>query len=161
MPILSNFVVKHIRPFGEAGYDTFSNNAQTIEFFSSLGLGTGDIANIFAAWRLAALADPVGESNLLVAAANALAQARWEYLYETQMSTVLFLDDVQLESLSHLEPGANRNFSWRSPTRIAAAVTIHNGSNRHHIIWEATGFSGGTDENGWISHFADLLPTER
>ncbi|NSX86941.1 hypothetical protein G6L86_15190 [Agrobacterium tumefaciens] len=160
MPLLSNFVVKHIRPFGEAGYDAFGN-AQTIEFLSSLGLSTGDIASIFAAWRLAALADPVGESNLLVAAANALAQARWENLYETQMSTVLFLDDVQLESLSHLEPGANSNFSWRSPTPIAAAVTIHNGSNRHHIIWEATGFSGGTDENGWISHFADLLPTER
>ncbi|MES4992832.1 hypothetical protein ABVB70_21165 [Agrobacterium radiobacter] len=160
MPILSNFVVKHIRPFGEAGYDAFGN-AQTIEFLSSLGLSTGDITNIFAAWRLAALADPVGESNLLVAAANALAQARWENLYETQMSTVLFLDDVQLESLSHIEPGPNRNFSWRSPTPIAAAVTIQNGSNRHHIIWEATGFSGGTDENGWISHFTDLLPTER
>lgn len=160
MPLLSNFVVKHIRPFGEAGYDAFGN-AQTIEFLSSLGLSTGDIANIFAAWRLAALADPVGDSNLLVAAANALAQARWENLYETQMSTVLFLDDVQLESLSHLAPGANQNFSWRSPTPIAAAVTIHNGSNRHHIIWDATGFSGGTDENGWISHFTALLPTER
>ncbi|WP_454703379.1 hypothetical protein [Agrobacterium leguminum] len=109
MPLLSNFVVKHIRPFGEAGYDAFGN-AQTIEFLSSLGLSTGDIANIFAAWRLAALADPVGESNLLVAAANALAQARWENLYETQMSTVLFLDDVQLESLSHLEPERTATF---------------------------------------------------
>mgnify|MGYP006192453947 CR=1 FL=1 len=56
MPILSNFVVKHIRPFGEAGYDAFGND-QTIEFLSSLGLDMDDIAGIFAAWRRAALAD--------------------------------------------------------------------------------------------------------
>ncbi|MFK3780328.1 hypothetical protein [Agrobacterium sp. NPDC089420] len=160
MPILSSFIVKHVRPFGEAGYNTFGN-AQTIEFLSSLGLNIGEITNIFAAWRLAALADPVGQSNLFIDAANAVAQARWGNLYETDMSTVMFLDDAQLESLSHLEPGANSNFSWRSPTPIAAAVTIHRQSNRHHIIWGATGFSGGTDGNGRISHFTALLPTER
>lgn len=48
MPLLGNFVVKHIRPFGEAGYNAFGND-QTIEFLSSLGLSGGDIASIFAA----------------------------------------------------------------------------------------------------------------
>lgn len=160
MPILSSFMVKHIRPIGEPGYNAFCNQ-QTIEFLSSLALNLQEITNILAAWRTAALADPQAESNLFIAAANAVAQARWDNLYVTNESTVMFLDDHQLAALSQLTPGANTHFSWRSPTPIAAAVTIHHDSNRHHIIWEATGFSGGTDAQGRISHFSGLLPTER
>ncbi|WP_246666987.1 hypothetical protein [Agrobacterium sp. T29] len=72
MPLLSNFVVKHIRPFGEAAMMLSAMRRPSNS--SQASAQHGDIANIFAAWRLAALADPVGESNLLVAAANALAQ---------------------------------------------------------------------------------------
>ncbi|CDN95006.1 hypothetical protein [Agrobacterium tumefaciens] len=157
MPILSDFVVKHLRPFSEDGYNTFGNK-QTIEFLSSLSLEMDEITAIFTAWRKAALADPKTEDNLFAEAANAVAQARWEHLYETSKSTVMFLDDVQLESLSHLTPGKNRSFSWTAPTPIAIAVTIYKKSTRHDITLGATGFSGGTDDQGWISHFSGLLP---
>ncbi|MCA2377313.1 hypothetical protein ACQZ5D_24805 [Agrobacterium sp. 22-211-1] len=156
MPILSDFMIKHIRPFSEDGYNTFGNT-QTIEFLAELGLDMNDTINIFAAWRKAALADPRKDGDVFAEAANAVAQARWESLYKTGKSTVMFLDAVQLESLSHLEPGPDSNFTWRPKTPIAVAVTIHRKSNQYEITLGAAGFSGGTDERGWISHFSELL----
>lgn len=155
MPILSNFMVKHIRPFGEEGYNTFANE-QTIQFLNEL-VTPQEVQNILNQWQMVALSDPLEQSNLFVGVANEVAEGRWG-INETDKSTVMFLDDVQLESLSHINVGRNRHFEWVSPTPIAATVTIHNESFRHHIIWDATGFAGATNADGWVSHFSALLP---
>ncbi len=156
MAILENFAVKHIRPIGQQGYDTFCSE-QMIAFLVGLGFGLPDIAQIFATWRTAALADPHANSHVFLQSANEVAQARWGQLYPTDKSTLMFLDADQLVSLSNLQPGPNSHFSWQPPTPLAICVTIHRSSNQHHIIWEGTGFKGATDSNGMISHFTELI----
>ncbi|MDK4734786.1 hypothetical protein [Rhizobium sp. CNPSo 3490] len=156
MAILGNFEVKHIRPIGQQGYDTFCSD-QMIDFLSRLGFNPADIARIFAAWRTAALADPYADSGAFVRSANVVAQARWDELYPTDKSTLMFLDADQLVSLSNIQLAPNSEFSWQAPTPLEICVTIHRDSNRHHIIWDATGFTGATDANGMISHFAGLI----
>lgn len=156
MAILENFAVKHIRPIGQQGYDTFCSD-QMIDLLSRLGFDPGNIAQIFAAWRVAALADPYTDTGAFLYSANEVAQARWDELYPTDKSTLMFLDAEQLVSLSNLQLAPNSEFSWQAPTPLAICVTIHRDSDRHHIIWDAIGFTGATNANGMISHFAGLI----
>ncbi|QLF69779.1 hypothetical protein FE840_009610 [Peteryoungia desertarenae] len=156
MAVHPNFAIKHIRPITEEGYETFCNDA-LVDLLRSMDFTYVNITEIFGNWRITALSDPYSESNRFVGAAQQVSQARWEELYKTDESTLMYLDAVQLVALGKFAPGPNTEFTWTAPTRIAISVTIKRHTGGHHIVWEAKGFKGATDGNGNIIHFGGLV----
>lgn len=157
MAIRTDFLIKHVRPIG-TGYEAYCNNDMIDLLVNGLNFTHQQVAQIFAAWRTTAEADPHGQSYLFVQAAEAVALARWQQLYQTEKSTIMFLDADQLVSLSDAgaAAGANANFNWRTNEELAISVTITQQGN-HHIIWDGEGCSAKTDANSNVFHFYDLL----
>lgn len=158
MGITADFLIKHVRPLGQGGYDLYASQELITYLSQGLNLNIQDIASVLALWRTTALADPETESNVFVSAARAVAEARWGELYPTSASTLMFLDANQLVSLSQYgaQVGANRNFGWRAPTEIEIVVTLRrNGGS--HVLWGVDGFYGATDGNANVVHFDSLM----
>ena len=98
MGITVGFLVKHVRPFG-AGFNAYCSQ-DLIGVLFSLNFTAAEVIGILADWYQVSQANPMGQSNRFVAAAKAVAKARWAELYPTDMSTVMFLDHTQLAALS-------------------------------------------------------------
>ncbi|KNG92501.1 hypothetical protein [Pseudaestuariivita atlantica] len=159
MGITLSFLIKHVRPLGEDGYTAYCTQ-DLIQQLGNLGFNANEIADILAQWRQTALSDPEGQSDRFVAAAQAVSEARWGELYNTDQSTIMFLTWAELQSLSAAaaQAGANANVNWNSGGEIGICVTITRNSNAHHIRWNATGCTGNTDGNGNMNHFTGLTP---
>lgn len=155
MAILEDFIIKHVRPFSEQGYNTFCNK-EMIDLLVRLQFDYPEIIGFFSLWQEAALADPVSNSNVFTKAASAVSVARWDELKLTAKSTVMFLNADQLQKLSHFQP-TGPDFDWHAPTPISISVTIERQTGQIHIIWNAKGFRGATNTQGLISHFETLL----
>lgn len=156
MAILEDFIIKHVRPFSEQGYNTFCNR-EMIDLLVRLKFDYPEIIGFFSLWREAALADPVRDSEVFIKAASAVSVARWDELKLTAKSTVMFLDADQLQHLSHFRPPTRPNFDWYAPTPIRISVTIERQTGHIEIIENAKGFQGATNTHGLISHFERLL----
>lgn len=156
MGITIDFLIKHVRPIG-SGYEKYCDNQMIHCLVDQLHFSHHDVMQIFANWKVVSEMDPVSNSYAFVAAAKDVAMARWGELYPTNQSTLMFLDAVQLASLSQAASaaGANANFSWNAPTPLAICVTINaNGST--HILWDAAGCDASTDANGNVVHFRGI-----
>ncbi|HKT28102.1 hypothetical protein [Dyella sp.] len=153
MSISFAFLLKHIRPFGTSGYDTFCSVDLANFLIGNLGLTLGDIRVLYTAWRGVALSD--AQSAAIIDCAKDVANARWGQLQQTTGSTVMFLSGIQLQDLSNASLG--QSFTWRPASKIAVAVRIDGGHGGHHARWDVEGFSGNTDSQGAICHFSDLV----
>jgi len=158
MAIRTDFLVKHVRPISEDGYVAFCNNDMIGFLQNTLQFQYGDIIEIFARWRQTANADPHEQSDLFIRAANEVSQARWQELYPTDKSSIMFLNAGHLVSLSAAgeRAGANADFTWRPDHKIAICVTIRQGGG-HHIIWDARGCKAKTDSHANVFHFEDVV----
>lgn len=158
MAISTSFLIKHIRPISD-GFDSYCSVGLIAYLRDHLRFSFDDIIRIFAEWRQTAQADPHGASNLFVAAAKEVAFARWAELYPTSSSTLMFLDSDQLASLSLAgqTAGPNAQFGWTYGDELSICVSVNHDTGAHHIRWDATGCTVGTDANGNVNHFVALI----
>lgn len=156
MGITVGFLVKHVRPIG-TGYNAYCSQ-DLIGILFSLNFTAAEVIGILADWYQVSQANPMGQSNRFVAAAKAVAKARWAELYPTDMSTVMFLDQAQLAALSLAgqNAGANQQFTWNSGGNLPICVTINRHSDASHVRWNATGCTAKTDQHGNVTHFVAL-----
>lgn len=159
MGISVGFIVKHVRPFGAEGFEAFCSDALISVLSDNLNFTWGDILNILVEWRDTALSDPVGQSNVFVDAAKQVAMARWQELYTTPTSTLMFLDEDQLASLSLAaqNAGPDAQVDWLYGDDLAICVSITFQTGAHHIRWNARGCRFRTDDNANANHFIQLL----
>lgn len=158
MAISTAFLIKHIRPIGD-GYEPYCSQALIAYLNDHLHFAMADIISIFAHWRQTAQSDPHGASHIFVAAAKEVAFARWAELYPTPASSLMFLNNDQLASLSLAvkTAGPNAQVNWNYGDDLAICVSINHDTGAHHIRWDAVGCTFGTDANGNINHFAGLI----
>lgn len=158
MAISTGFLIKHIRPIGD-GYDTYCSQGLIAYLNDNLRFAMSDIITIFTQWRKTSQADPYSASDLFVAAAKEVAFARWAELYPTSSSTLMFLNSDQLTSLSLAgeTAGANSEFNWNYGNDLPICVTINHDTGAYHLRWDAVGCRVGTDANGNVNHFVNLI----
>lgn len=156
MGITVGFLVKHVRPFG-TGFNGYCSQ-DLIGVLFSLNFTAAEVIGILADWYQVSQANPMGQSNRFIAAAKAVARARWAELYPTDMSTVMFLDQNQLASLSQAghNAGANQQFVWNYGANLPICVTINRHSEANHVRWNCTGCTVSTDNNSNVTHFVGL-----
>ncbi|MFN3620085.1 MAG: hypothetical protein ACK4S7_07310 [Sphingorhabdus sp.] len=158
MSISVGFLIKHVRPIGD-GFETYCTPMLISYLNERLDFSMGDIVTIFSLWRKTSEAAPHGASDLFVAAAQEVAFARWDELYPTSSSTLMFLNSDQLVSLSLAgqAAGADKQFNWRYGSDLPICVDINHDSGAHHIRWNAAGCRVATDTNRNIIHFYNLI----
>ena len=156
MGITVGFLVKHVRPVGD-GFNAYCSQ-DLIRVLFSLNFTAAEVIGILADWYQVSQANPMNQSNRFVAAAKAVARARWGELYPTDMSTVMFLNQAQLASLSlaGTNAGPNQRFAWNYGADLPICVTINRQTDAHHVRWNATGCTADTDHNGNVTHFGSM-----
>lgn len=163
MGILADFMIKHVRPVGD-GWDLVTEDPQLRAALRRLSLTDDEVDRIFAAWSLIQHVKPDTPTNrdLFTSAARTVSRARWDELYETSYSTILFLDAAQIKELSFA--GSQHPNTERLSVRIAqpavvAAVTIHRNSDAAQFADPLpAGVEVATDAQGNVNHFWRLLP---
>lgn len=156
------FLVKHLRPITEDGFNTYASPQLMGFLVYPLGFDPAEMVVILDNWRTTALADPIAQSDLFVEAAEEVSQARWTELGLTTASTLLFLNSEQLADLSRAgaDAGPDTTFAWEAPGPIAIAVTIHRHSGAHHVIWDAWGCQVATDAESNVNHFDGVIANQ-
>lgn len=164
MGIQADFLIKHVRPWGNGWALLCEEDPQLRQLLRSWGLTDGDVNGIFTSWRRVVDLDPDDQANeaAFAAVARSVSQTRWDELYTTRASTILFLDAAQIKELSYAasqHPDVDHLDVFITQPAVAAAVTIHRDSDQAEFARpRPTGVEVGTDA-GMVSHFWRLLTT--
>lgn len=158
MGITIDFLVKHVRPLTEAGYEAYCSAELLSYLLNDLQLPQATVTALCSVWRQTAKADPQTQSAAFSQAAAIVSEARWAEWYPTKSSTLLFLDANQLRNLSLASEAhaPHSEFDWLAPAPIAIVVTKQQ-SGATHILWGVNGCRVGLDANGHIIHFCRIL----
>jgi hypothetical protein len=157
MGIRIDFLIKHVRPNGLDSMETILCNGELKKGLSSHGVSKSDIDAALTTW--AARAElPINNENvrLFVEMAQQISLARWEELYTTNKSTILFLNGPLIKELS-FQSGNNKGkkFEFNPAEHIPLAVTINkDGSYKVHRNVERVNVMA--DENGFCFHLDGL-----
>jgi hypothetical protein len=123
------------------------------------GVANAEIGVAFNAWALQASKE-IDEATAptFVAAAELISEARWTELYNTDFSTIMYLDAAALAQLSE-ESELNRNasFQFRPPGGIPIAVTIRRDRGPAQVAIDAPGAEVTADAEGNCVHLSRLL----
>jgi len=162
MGILADFLIKHVRPVDD-GWDLLTDDPGLRAALGGWGFSNLEIAQIFVEWRQIQDLKPDTQAHRqrFVGVARSISSARWDELYHTPKSTVMFLDAAQIKELSfaagqhaiteHLEV-------WLTQPAMVAAVTIHRASDRGEFASPLPkGVEVISDAGGNASHFWKLL----
>ena len=161
MAIAPAFLIKHVRPFGLTGINTYFSQEFRTYLTNTLRLSQRDVATLVQSWSATALKDPADDEQAFIDTANAVSQARWAELYPTARSTIAFLDGGQLAALSESAENADRDGAAHnyvvdfSGDPIAIAVTMNRGGGSD-VTTGVTGLSIGTDGAGNAVHLAGV-----
>jgi hypothetical protein len=124
------------------------------------GVSQNAINVAFNLWAALALIDINDSQNLqtFINAAKAISQTRWNELYNTNYSTILFLNKPLLSELSYessKEP--NQEFDFDPSESIPLAVTINRLQQPPTALRNVSGVTVKADENGDCFHFVNLI----
>lgn len=162
MGILADFLAKHIRPVGD-GWELLTEDSQLRDVLRSWGLSTTDINGLLLNWKQIRDLRPTGptERALFVEVARSVSAGRWDELYPTSASTLLFMDAAQIKELSHagdLNPNTERLEVFIAQPAVVAAVTIHRDSDHAQFADPLPkGVEVATDAAGNVTHYWKLL----
>lgn len=130
MGIRVDFLIKHVRPYGMDAWQTICGPRDPTSLTAWLlanGVLQGTIDVAFNAWATTAdLAINAQTIPQFVQSAIVISQARWAELYQTDYSTILFLNEPLIKQLSYestLYP--DQDFEFDPPEVIPLAVTIN------------------------------------
>jgi hypothetical protein len=166
MGIRVDFFIKHVRPYGTDAYEliTTPGPGTLTQWLLDNGVDQATINVAYNSWALAANA-PVEDWALPVftGATQTISQARWSQLYQTNYSTIMFLNEPLIKELSYAStvPGCiNNEFSFRGTERIPVAVTINRWGNQPKVDKAVPGADVASDAQGNCCHFDRLLYTD-
>ncbi|GAB2916596.1 hypothetical protein [Rheinheimera gaetbuli] len=161
MGVTADFIIKHVRPADSDAFEMMCKEGSGLWVYlrDHLGLAEQDIRSIFTGWSI--LVDSGLNQHTLngfVQMAQAVSQARWDELYTTAHSTILFLTGPLLKELSYSSgkhPGVT--FDFQPHEMIPLAVTIHRNGAQPDIDPDIAGIQVATDANGNCVHFGGLI----
>lgn len=165
MGIRVDFLIKHVRPYGMDAWRTIcepTGRGSLSYWLLTNGVTDEEVIMAFAAWRELAQLE-INSANMpqFIAAANTISQDRWNQLYPTNYSTILFLNDPLIKQLS-FESSRYRNqqLDFDPPEHIPLAVTINHLGQPPATIPNAYGARVQTDSDGNCFHFNQLFQGE-
>lgn len=168
MGIAVDFVVKHIRPYGLSAINTIcGDDSEFLAYMEDqLHVDEADTATISEAWAAAGML-AVNAQNVarFTLAAEIAAQGRWDELYQTRQSTILFMTSVALANLSQaaaVNPGAGntlRRFHVVFDAGdIPLAITIDEDPTvAPEFFRDVTEIAIGADSHGNCVHFDGVV----
>ena len=159
MGIALDFLIKHVRPIDD-GVELLCS-AEVRTGLRAYGMTDIDIDTVFTQWAATAALSPSDTRHDIdfVHTAWTVSEARWDQLYPTAQSTVVFLNAPLLKQLSHdAEMNTGSDFTFDPHETIPVAVTITRASQRYQIAKAAQGFEAAADQHGMCIHFAGLNP---
>lgn len=163
MGIRVDFLIKHIRP---ADMDAWSaickdRGPQSLAaWLLAQGVSQNNIDNAFDDWAALALIDINDPQNLpvFIQAATDISQARWDQLYSTNYSTILFLNDPLLRQLSYeSSQRSNQTFDFNPHEHIPLAITINRLQQPPVTVRNVNGVTVMVDDSGDCFHFVKLI----
>jgi hypothetical protein len=163
MGITADFLIKHVRPYGEDAYDLMCGRTgagSLRAWLAQQGVPSRDINLAFAAWMTTANLPINSQTQAqFVASATISSDARWSELRPTGMSTIVFLNApllAELSEISQRNPGRSLNFDGAE--YIPIAVTINQAPNTPPVVaLNAEGMRVGIDTQGNCVHFDSLI----
>lgn len=159
MGILVDFLIKHVRPYGDDAWQWVTQSSGLREWLIQKGVAQDDINTAFSAWHITANL-PVTDGNLsaFIQAAELISEARWSVLYQTDYSTILFLTEPLLKQLdAEAEMNKGTDFAYKPYEYIPLAVTINSYGARAQTVINAEGAFVSSDANGNCCHLAGLI----
>lgn len=167
MGIATDFLVKHVRPYGLEALAMLCGDKGPNSLWAWLikaGVPKAQIQIAYNAWARLAMSG-IDDSTIpeFEQAAWIVSQARWCELYNTPASTVMYLNGSQLTELSSLSgqnasqnPPTLKPFDYVSREPIGIAVTIRQvGASMTNL--EVSGARLAADAAGNCSHFEALI----
>ena len=167
MGISASFLIKHIRP---SGFEAWASICQArgegslYQWLIDANVSEEEIEVAFSHWGELALLDPRdrGNADALVGAAQLISQARWEELYNTSRSTIMFFNDPLLRQLSYeASRRPSQTFLFSPYEHIPASVTIFEDGRAPQLIYDADAVVVATDAQGNCVHFDRLIEREQ
>jgi hypothetical protein len=162
MGIRVDFLIKHVRPYGMDGWQTICQprGAGSLnQWLLDNGVLQGTIDVAFNAWAITADL-PIDAQTIpqFVQSASLISQARWAELYNTDYSTILFLNGPLINQLSY-ESSRNVDdvFEFDPAEVIPLAVTINRLSLAATYNLNVDGCHLSADANGNCFHFGGLV----
>lgn len=165
MGIRVDFLIKHVRPYGMDAWQAIcgpKGPGSLTAWLLANNVPQEEIDAAFNDWAALALID-IDDATLpaFTRAAQDISQARWEEYYETDYSTILFLNEPLLKELSYqssLNPG--EEFAFDPHEHIPLAVTINRLGQPPDTILNASGATIRVDAQGNCFHFENLIQGE-
>jgi len=159
MGICVDFLIKHIRPYGIDAYNFLcEENRGLEEWLLNNNVSQNDINIAFNNWAITAN-KIIDQSTLneFAYTAGEISRIRWDELYETKYSTILFLNKPLLKELSwNAENNRGRSFELSLYENIPLAITISKrGGYRAYV--DAKGAELIADNHGNCCHFQSLI----
>jgi hypothetical protein len=163
MGITVDFIIKHIRPADMDSWNLICGNqgpGSLADWLLNNGVSQIDINHAFNDWAALALLDihDVGNRGAFVKAAEDVSNARWDELYTTDYSSILFMNAPLLAQLDHdssIRP--NQTFNFDPYEYIPLVVTINRLGVPATVVENVTGMVVSVDANGNCCHFNQII----
>ena len=162
MGIRVDFLIKHVRPYGMDAWQAIckpQGPGSLAAWLIANGVSQANIGAAFNAWAAVALLE-IDATTLpqFVAAAQTISQARWDVLYNTDYSTILFLNEPLLKQLSYdSSQNIDHKFEFDPNEHIPLAVTINRLGLEPTTALNADGATVRADAQGNCFHFFNLI----
>ena len=162
MGIRVDFLIKHVRPYGMDAYQAIcvpTDPTSLTAWLLASGVPQGTINTAFNSWATTADLEinPVTIPQF-VQSANLISQARWAELYQTDYSTILFLNEPLIKELSYESTKyPNQEFEFDPAEVIPLAVTINRLGALPTYNQNVNGAHLKADANGNCFHFDGLV----
>jgi hypothetical protein len=158
MGIRIEFLIKHVRPHGVDSMETILCKGEFKKALLNYGVAQTDIDTALITWAVRADLEFNNESKgLFVEMAKHISLARWSELYNTNKSTILFLDGPLMKELGYQsEMNKGKEFAFAPHEGIPFAVTISKDGS-YEVHKNVKGVKVMSDENGNCFHLGGLV----
>lgn len=163
MGIRVDFIIKHVRPADMEAWQMICHNqgpGSLTAWLLGAGVAQQEIGHAFNDWAALTLINISDQANwnVFIQAAQDISQARWQMLYNTNYSTIMFLNAPLLRQLSYVSSQqANRQFPFVPCEHIPLAVTINQLGQPPGVVGNAAGAVVAADQYGNCCHFNHLI----
>lgn len=164
MGIRADFLIKHVRPYGMDAWAAICKQTgptSLTAFLLDRGVDQKQIDIAYNAWAQTAIAEISSDTiAYFVQSAETITEARWDTLYQTPASTIMFLNEPLLKELSYQSAkNANSEFLFDPAETIPIAVTIHKPQQppvQPTYLLQASSATLMSDKNGDCFHFGEI-----
>ena len=164
MGIAVDFLIKHVRPADMDAWELICKprgpGSLNQWLLDSLAMSQQDVDAVFNDWAKLALVDIQDSKNwpVFARAAQEISVARWDVLYQTKFSTILFLTGALCKELSFVsQKQAGHQFDFEPYETIPLAVTIAKNGSPPKVDSEVYGAELAADASGNCVHFSKLI----